>query len=434
MVIKNIKLVVIGGASSYTPELIEGLIQQRDQIDLRELTLVDTRYDRLQMMGGMVQRMFDHADYRVEIELSSNRKEALIDADFVITQIRVGGMSARLLDETIPPRYGVIGQETVGPGGFANALRTIPVMLDIAQDIEAICPDAWLINFANPSGVVTEAILKYTNLKAIGLCNIPTHLSHTIAEQQNVSPEAVILDYFGINHLSWVRDVTINGQSQMEKVLDRYIDFILGEENPLFSRDLMETLGMIPSYYLSFYYNHARMLAEQIQGPQTRAERVMEIEEALFRLYSDDNVVEKPDLLSERGGRYYSVAAVKLIGAICNDANERHILNVRNQDTFSCLPSETVVEVPCVVNATGAHPMPIDPIPLQAIGLMTAVKTSEQLTIKAAVSGDQQLALQALMNHPLVPSFEVAQSLLAVLLAENSDYLPRFALDSVLQL
>jgi 6-phospho-beta-glucosidase len=282
--------------------------------------------------------------------------------------------------------------------------------------------------------MVTEAILKYTNLKTIGLCNIPTHLKHTIAEQQQVSPDAVVVDYFGINHLSWVRDVTIDGQSQMDQVRERYIDFITADDNPLFSRELIETLGMIPSYYLSFYYNHSRMLAEQIQGPQTRAERVMEIEEDLFHLYGDERVVEKPDLLGERGGRYYSVAAIKLIAAICNDTNERHILNVRNQNTFTCLPPETVVEVPCMVNAMGAQPLPIEPIPLQAFGLMTAVKTSEQLTIKAAVSGDQQLALQALMNHPLVPSFEVAQSLLAVLLAENSDYLPQFELDTVLQL
>ncbi len=434
MVITNVKLVVIGGASSYTPELIEGLIQLRDLIDLKELTLMDTRYDRLQVMGGMVKRMFKHARYPVEVTLTSNRQEALVGANFVITQIRVGGMSTRLLDETIPPRYGVIGQETVGPGGFVNALRTIPVMLDIAKDIETICPDAWLINFTNPSGMVTEAVLKYSNIKTIGLCNIPTHLKHTIADQQNVSPDSVELDYFGTNHLSWVRDVTIDGVSQMDTVLSRYIDFIISDDNPLFSRDLIQTLGMIPSYYLSYYYNHSRMLAEQIQGPQTRAERVMEIEDDLFHLYSDESIVEKPDLLGERGGRYYSVAAIQLIAAICNDTNAVHILNVRNQDTFTCLPAETVIEVPCVVNASGATPLPINPIPLQAFGLMTAVKTSEQLTIKAAVSGDQQIALQALMNHPLVPSFEVAQSLLAVLLAENSDYLPQFELDYVLQL
>lgn len=427
----GVKIAVIGGASSYTPELIDGFISHRARIPITNLTLMDVYSERLKIVGGMAQRMLRHAAYPLDVTLTSDRAEALEGADFVITQIRVGGMSARLLDETVPPRYGVVGQETVGPGGIASALRTIPVMLDIAYDVSRICPDAWFINFTNPSGLITETLLKHTSVNAIGLCNIPTDMQAGIAKMCQANYDDVALDYIGINHLSWIRDVRIRDTWRMDEVLRTYINLMSQDSDPLFDAELLETLGMIPSYYLAFYYNHPRMLTEQLQGLQLRAERVMEIERDLLRLYADPKTVEKPTLLTERGGSRYSTVATRLIAAIVEDSGETQILNVPNNGTFANLDSDAVIEVPCRVDAKGAHPLPTTPIPLHVLGLVETVKASEQLAIEAAISGDQPTALRALMTNPLVPSFAVARSLLAALLAENVDYLPQFALYSL---
>jgi 6-phospho-beta-glucosidase len=425
----GVKIAVIGGASPYTPELVDGLIQSR--IPVRNLSLMDIYSERLKIVGGMAQRMLQHAGYPLEVTLTNRREEALADADFVICQIRVGGMAARLLDESVPPRYGVVGQETVGPGGIASALRTIPVMMSIAEDVSRYCPNAWFINFTNPSGVITETLLKHTSVKAIGLCNIPIDMQLGIAKMCGVELNDVQLDYVGINHLTWIRDVFIHGESRMNEVLQSYIDLSAQDSDPLFDANLLQTLGMIPSYYLSYYYNHPRMLAEQQQGLQLRAERVMEIERELLHLYADPNTVEKPELLRQRGGSHYSTAALRLIEAIVQDSGETQILNVPNKDTFRTLAPEAVIEVPCRVDAQGAHPLPAPPIPLHILGLIESVKASEQLAIEAALTGDQRPALRALMTNPLVPSFTLARSLLAALLAEHSDYLPQFALYTV---
>jgi len=429
MTSNGLKITVIGGASSYTPELVDGFI--RSGLPLTNLTLMDIYPERLKIIGAMTERMFQHAGHPVDLQLTSRRAEALEGAHFVIAQIRVGGMAARPLDETVPPRYGVIGQETVGPGGIASALRTIPVMLDIAADMERLCPDAWLINFTNPSGMVTEALLGQTTIKTIGLCNIPTDMQHGIARICRVPFEDVTLDYFGLNHLTWIRDVLVDGTSRMAEVLQAYIDLAAQDSDPLFDPRLLETLGMMPSYYLVFYYNHRRMLTEQIQGMQTRAERVMEIEQELLRLYADPKTVEKPALLSQRGGTNYSTAALRLISAIVEDSGETQIVNIANGGTFDNLGTQAVIEVPCRIDAQGAHPLPAASLPLHIVGLMEAVKASEQLTIEAAITGDERTALRALMTNPLVPSFSAARSLLAALLAEHSDYLPRFELSHV---
>lgn len=428
MIRNGLKIAVIGGASSYTPELIDGLIRFRERIPVSNLTLMDIYYERLKIVGEMAGRMLDHAGYPLDVTLTTDRAEALDGADFIICQIRVGGMSARLIDESIPPRYGVVGQETVGPGGIASTLRTVPVMLDLAADVERYCPDAWFINFTNPSGVITDALLNHSKVHAIGLCNIPIDLQMGIAQICDEPLENVELDYFGINHLSWIRDVTVRGKSVMDHVLQSYIRLMKQDSDPLFDPHLLETLGMIPGYYLSYYYNRPRMLTDQLHGLQLRAEKVMEIEQKLFRMYADPTVIDKPALLGERGGRHYSLVALRLIAGILEDSGERQILNVANGETFTNMSPTAVVEVPCRVDAQGAHPLPADPIPLHVRGLLETVKSSEQLSIEAAISGDSQTALRALMTNPLVPSFAVARSLLAALLAENVDYLPQFAL------
>ncbi len=423
---KRLKIAVIGGGSTYTPELIDGLIHYQQAIDLDTLVLMDLYEWRLETVGGLARRMLDRNGHPARLVLTTDRLAALEGADFILTQIRVGGMAARQLDETIPPRYGVIGQETVGPGGIAKALRTVPVMLDIARDVERLAPQSTLINFTNPSGLVTEALRCHSGVQAIGLCNLPTNLRVEIAALLGAAPEQVTLDYVGLNHLGWVRGVWVDGQDRMQQALQAMIAMAEQERDPVFSPDLLETLGLIPGYYLAFYYHHDRMLANQRQASQTRAERAREIEKELLKQYADPSLAEKPALLSERGGALYSTAAVSLIASLVNDTGDTHILNVPNETTLTDLPPQAVVEVPCRVDASGAHPLPAAPIPAHIRGLIQGVKAAEMLTIQAAITGDRRVALQALLAHPLVPSFAAAQSLLAALLAENRDYLPQF--------
>lgn len=423
---KGLKIAVIGGGSTYTPELMDGFIDYRDRIPIDTIVLMDLYDWRLHIVGELAQRMLERHGHPARLVLTTSRSEALEGADFVITQIRVGGMTARLADEIIPPRYNVIGQETVGPGGFAKALRTVPVMLEIARDMARLAPQARLINFTNPSGLVTEAIRRHTDVQAIGLCNLPTNMRVEIASLLGVDPETVTLDYVGLNHLGWVRGVWVHGENQTEQVLQVMIEQAAQEENPVFLPELLEALGLIPSYYLTFYYHHDRMLATQRQAPQTRAERAKEIEEELLRLYADPALANKPALLAERGGAYYSTAAVSLIAAMIEDTGATHIVNVPNQGVFSNLPPDVVIETPCRVDSGGVHVVPVEPLPLAIRGLIEAVSVSQTLTIQAAVTGDRRVALQALLAHPLVPSFDAARSLLAALLAEHRDYLPQF--------
>jgi 6-phospho-beta-glucosidase len=427
----GLKIAIIGAGSTYTPELIDGFIRYQDRIPIDTLVFMDLYRWRLETVGSMAQRMLDQAGYPLLIRLTTNRSEALEGADFVITQMRVGGMAARLSDETIPPRYGVIGQETVGPGGIAKALRTIPTMLDIAHDMERWSPQGWMINFTNPSGLISEALWRHSQARVIGLCNLPTNMRLEIAAALNVSPDAVTLDYLGLNHLGFVRGVWVNGEDYTAQALQATMDLLRRERNPVFSPELIQTLGLIPSYYLTYFYHHDRVLAEQRQAPQTRTERVREIEKELLKLYADPKQVEKPALLSERGGAHYSTVAVSLIADMIHNTGATHIVNVPNQSTLPGLPPEAAVEVPCRITAEGAFPLPTEPIPPQIMGLIQAVKASEMLTIEAAVTGDKRIALQALLAHPLVPSFATAQSLLAALLAEHRDYLPQFVSEFV---
>ncbi len=422
----GLKIAVIGGGSTYTPELIDGFIAYRDRVPVDTLVLMDLYDWRLNTVGELARRMLRHHDHPARLVLTTDRSEALEGADYVITQLRVGGMAARLVDETIPPRYGVIGQETVGPGGFAKALRTVPVMLDIVHDMVRLAPHARLINFTNPSGLITEAIWRETGLQAIGLCNLPTTMRVEIAALLGVAPDTVTLDYVGLNHLGWVREVWVNGENRTAQVLEAMIRLAAQEHNPVFSPELLETLGLIPGYYLVFYYHHDRMLAAQRQAPQTRAERAKEIEDELLRLYADPALAEKPALLAERGGAHYSTAAVSLIAALIGDTGETQILNVPNQGTLAGLPPDVVIEVPCRVDASGVHQLPAAPPPLHIQGLIEAVSVAQTLTIRAAVTGDSRIALQALLAHPLIPSFETARSLLAALLSAHHDYLPQF--------
>jgi 6-phospho-beta-glucosidase len=424
--VSGLNICVIGGGSTYTPELIEGFIERKKgELPVATIALMDIDANRLRVVGGLAERMVTAAEADIELRLTTQRKEALEGADYVITQIRVGGLACRIQDEKIPLQFGVVGQETTGPGGFAKALRTIPVLLDIARDVAEVAPGAYLINFTNPSGIITEALLKHTPIPTIGLCNSPFGFQQGIAQQLGVAPERIQLDYVGLNHLSWIRGVRLDGEDVFGQVLEGAIALARAGEFP-FSPQLLEMLDMIPSYYLNYYYNHDQVVAEQRQAEKTRGEVVQEIEAGLLKLYADPNLRHKPELLEKRGGAHYSTAALAVINAIHRDRGEVHIVNTRNNGALPDLPSHCVVELPSVINGSGARAIPVAPMSPAIRGLAQAVKAYEELTVLAGVEGDEQAALQALLAHPLVPSFAVAQGLWAAIKEANRVYLPQF--------
>jgi len=414
-------LTVIGGGSTYTPELIEGVIKSIDVFPVKELRLMDIDEVKLNIVGGLVKRMVENSNVPIELKFTTDRKFALEGADFVITQIRVGGIKSRIKDEKIPLEFGVIGQETTGAGGFANALRTIPVMLDIARDIERLTNNAWLINFTNPSGIVTEALLKYSKVKTIGLCNVPINLLYRFANILGVEIKDILLDYVGLNHLSWVRKIYSKGKD----VTDRVIESIKANL-PDKERKIVELINMIPNSYLHYYYFKDEVLEVQKSSEKTRGEVVLEVEEKLLEKYKDETLKEKPPELSQRGGAHYSDAAVELMKSIWLDRRDIQIVNVSNNGSIRELPDDAVVEVPCVIGANGAMPISMGKLEPYIKGLIQTVKNYEQLTVESAIEGNIVKAKQALLIHPLVGAKAVADGLLEKILEENKEFLPQF--------
>lgn len=434
----KLKITVIGGGSSYTPEIIEGFIKRREELPVSEINLVDIEAgrDKLEIVGNLAKRMVKKAGVNIKINLTTDRREALKDSDFVVTQLRVGGLEARARDERFPLKYDVIGQETTGPGGFAKALRTIPVIMDICKDMKELCPNAFLINFANPSGLVTEAVNKYTDIKCIGLCNVPVHMKMNFAEILEVSPEDLYVDFAGLNHLVWVKNVWLKGQDVTMKLIDIMTD---GETMSMknippvpWDRDYLKALGCIPSPYHRYYLMSDKLLEEEKkaaspEGEGTRAEVVKEVEARLFELYKDEELKEKPKELEKRGGAYYSEAAVSLISAIYNDKREVHVVNIVNNGTIKGLPDDCVIERNCLIDRRGATPITLkEELPIEALGVVQAVKAYEVPAVDSAVKGDKDKAFLAMANHPLVPSVEVAKKLLEELFEINKDYLKQF--------
>lgn len=433
----GIKVVVIGGGSSYTPELIDGFIRRAEELPTAEICLVDipTGQEKLAIVAALARRMMARAGLTTKITTCFDREIALRGAGFVVTQFRVGGLEARARDERFPLKYGVLGQETTGPGGFAKALRTIPVMLAICQDIERLCPEAWLINFTNPAGLITESVLKHTRVKCIGLCNVPIHMRMTIAKLLNADANDVFIDFAGLNHLIWGRTVWHKGIDVTAGVLDMMQDgaalTMKNIPDLKWDGDFLRALGMVPCPYHRYYYMTDTILAEELAaaakgGAGTRAEVVKAVEDRLFELYQDPGLAEKPVELEKRGGAYYSDAAVSLISAIYNDKREIHTVNTVNKGAISGLPADSVIETNCVISKNGAAPLLVGELPSELAGLVQHVKAYERLAVEAGVQGDRSKALQALVSHPLVPSVGVAKQLLTDLLLLNAEYLPQF--------
>lgn len=431
----GLKIATIGGGSSYTPELIEGFIKRYKETPIREIYLVDIEEGRekLEIVGDLAKRMVEKSGLDIDIHLTFDRREAIKDADFVTTQFRVGLLDARIRDEKIPLKYNVIGQETTGAGGFAKAQRTIPIILDICKDMEELAPNAWLINFTNPSGIVTEAVIKHTNIKTIGLCNVPLGMVHGVAEILGISPDRVFIDFAGLNHLIWGTKIYVDGDDITEKFMDELADgkSMSMKNIPDFTwqPEFIKSLKMFPCPYHRYYYTADEMLDEELKSfntEGTRGEVVKGVEHELFELYKDPNLSIKPPQLAQRGGAHYSDAACSLINAIYNDKKEIHTVNVRNGGTILDLPEDVAIETNCIIDKNGAHPINIGHVPTRIRGLMQAVKAYEELTVEAAVTGDYDTALQALTIHPLVPSSSIAKKILDDIIKENKEYLPQY--------
>jgi 6-phospho-beta-glucosidase len=407
------KIAVVGGGSTYTPELVSGLVRERERLDAHELVLHDIDADRREVVGGMAARMLERAGFAGDLVVTADLDRTLDGADFVLIQIRVGGQEARLGDETIPLACGCIGQETTGAGGFAKALRTVPVVLEIAERARArAAPGSWIIDFTNPVGIVTRALLDAGH-RAVGLCNVAIGFQRSFARRLGVEPERVLVDQVGLNHLTWVRAVRLDGEDVLDRLLAEYGDEIANQiEQP---RRLLEELRAVPSYYLRYFYAHDEVLGEQLNGT-ARATEVMEIERQLLELYRDPTLAEKPLLLEQRGGAFYSEAAIGLASSLATGDGAVHVVDVRNAGTLAGLADDDVVEVPARIDREGATPLAQTPLAAELLGLVQHVAAYERLTAQAAVTGDAVLARKALLTHPLIGQYALAEELLERLL------------------
>jgi 6-phospho-beta-glucosidase len=418
-----VKLAIVGGGSTYTPELIDGFARLRDTLPVEELWLVDTDPSRLELVAGMAQRMFARAGHPGRVIGTADLVAGVSDADAVLIQLRVGGQDARRGDETWPHEVHCIGQETTGPGGLAKALRTVPVVLDVADAVRRHAkPDAWIVDFTNPVGIVTRALLDAGH-RAIGLCNVAIGFQRRMAALFGVPPDRVRLDHAGLNHLTWVRAVRVDGEDRLPELIDAHLDELTGLAHV--PADLIRTLRAVPSYYLHYFYCTDSAVAAQRTGPR-RAEEVLDIERQLLTRYADPTLDRKPELLERRGGAYYSEAAAALVTSLLTGDGGHHYVDVRNHGTLPGLPDGAVVEVPATVDATGAHPVKVAPLAPEALGLVQAITAYETLTIDAARTGDRRTALRALLANPLVRQWELAVPLLDDLLATDAAHLPRF--------
>jgi 6-phospho-beta-glucosidase len=403
------KVAVVGGGSTYTPELVSGL----SRLDVSEFVLHDIDPERREVVGGLARRILDRQGYTGSLDVTDELDRAVENADFVLIQIRVGGQRARLADETFPLPCGCIGQETTGAGGLAKALRTVPVVLEIAERVRETS-NAWIVDFTNPVGIVTRALLDRGH-RAIGLCNVAIGFQRRWAAGLGVAPSRIVVDQVGLNHLTWVRRVLFDGRDVLPEILAEHGDEIARDLD--LPRRLLDELGVVPSYYLRYFYAHDEVLREQLDGVP-RAQTVAEIERELLELYRDPELVEKPALLEQRGGAFYSEAALGLVASLVSNDGAVHEVDVRNNGTLLGLADDDVVEVPARVTSAGAEPLEQPPLAPELLGLTQHVAAYERLALRAALSRDPLDVKKALLTHPLIAQYAVAEQLLESMVAE----------------
>lgn len=427
------KIAVIGGGSTYTPELVNGFLARTALLPVTELWLMDVDRERLEIVGGFAQRMVRARGGPFNVILSTAQKEAVAGASYVIAQLRVGMMPARRGDEYLGRRHGLIGQETTGVGGMAKALRTIPVILSVANDMRETAPGALLANFTNPAGIVTEALARYApDAPAVGVCNVGITTKMKILEGleratgEKIADQRAALNTLGLNHLTWHRGFTVDGEEMWQSVFSAYLEELKKEKEPEWDVQMIEALGMIPNYYLQYFYHTRRKLDEQKLWPPSRAEQVMKIEEDLLRDYADPELTAPPADLMKRGGAYYSTLATQLINSHYNDLGETHVVNMRNGGAVKEWRADWVLELPARVDKNGIHPLPAAPLPDSCFELLSRVKRYELLTVEAAVHGDRDAMYQALLANPLGPAADKAQAVMDEMLEMNKQWLPQF--------
>jgi 6-phospho-beta-glucosidase len=418
-----VKLAVVGGGSTYTPELVAGLARERERLSLADVVLLDIDAERRVVVGGLAKRMLDAAGYDGAFAVTDDLDRALDGASFVLIQLRVGGQQARLSDETIPLACGCIGQETTGAGGLGKALRTVPVVLEIAARVrELAADDAWIVDFTNPVGIVTRSLLDAGH-RAVGLCNVAIGFQRSCASLLDVEPNRVLVDQVGLNHLTWVRRLLVDGSDVLPDLITDHGDELVAHTD--IPRDLVERLGAVPSYYLRYFYRHDDILAEQLTG-KPRAAEVAEIERELLELYRDPTLTTKPKLLEQRGGAFYSEAATQLVASLASDTGDVQVVDVRNDGTLAGLADDDAVEVPARITARGPEPIDQPRLAPELLGLMQHVAAYERLASRAAIEGDRDLVYKALLAHPLVGQVPSVEALTEQLLEADREHLPRF--------
>ncbi|MGI5329607.1 6-phospho-beta-glucosidase [Actinomadura nitritigenes] len=414
------KLTVIGGGSTYTPELVDGLARERAALPVSELVLADPDARRLELVGGLAARMLARAGHPAKVVTTGDLDAAVDGAAVVLVQLRVGGQAARRVDETLPLECGCVGQETTGAGGLAKALRTVPVVLDIAERVAARAPDAWIIDFTNPVGIVTRALLDAGH-RAVGLCNVAIGVQRRAAALLDAAPERIALGHAGLNHLTWVRSIALDGRDVLPELLDGRAEDLAAMSG--LPAGFVRRLGAVPSYYLRYFYEHDRVVREQ-RGAPTRAEAVAALERDLLAMYADPALDTKPARLEERGGAYYSEAAVQLAVSLLTGRGDAQVVNVRNNGTLPFLDDRAVIEVPARITASGPVPLPVPPLEPLFSGLVAHVSGYEELALDAALRGGVGRVADALLAHPLVGQLESADRLAGDLVAANRAHLP----------
>lgn len=428
----GIKLTVIGAGSSYTPELFYNLAEDHNCLGVEQVTLVDVNSEKLELIASVCRSLVQDNQLDVQVLTSTNVEEGIIGADFILPQIRVGGLEARVRDETLPMELGMVGNETTGAGGFVCALRTVPVMLEIARTVERVSPEAWILNLSNPAGIVTEAILKNTRVRILGFCNIPINTTYAIAHLLNVDPTTVQLDSFGLNHLSWTRHALIDGVDRLGPLIDAVQD----QNSPLYRNGLVERhlppnmlkrIRMIPSWYARYFYYPDIILEEDRKSQETKGRQDMQAEGELHEIYQSQGYTQRAQkILSSKGGSQYYLPVLQVIDSIINDKGSLVVVDTTNQNALPDLPIDSCVEVPARIFRSGAQPLKVGPIPALVRGLIQTVKAYEELTIEAALTGNHQTAIAALMANPLVGTYPKARTYFDRVLQNEANYLPQF--------
>ena len=413
------KLAVVGAGSTYTPEVIDGIVRLRDLVSVDDLYLHDTNEKRLEIVAGLARRMLARAGDPTRLRTTTRLEDAADGADAVLIQIRVGGQAARIVDESVPLACGCLGQETTGFGGLAKALRTVPVVLDIAQHVRRVAPDGWIVDFTNPVGIVTKALLDEGH-KAVGLCSAAMVFQRHFAKALDADPERVELDHLGLNHLTWEVGVRLDGADVLPKLLDEHLEHTARATG--LPAPIVQRLGVVPSYYLHYFYEHDGVVDEE-RRTKSRAQVVSEIESELLHLYADEELTEKPELLKQRGGAGYSEAAVELVASLFGGGGGRHVVNVRNDGALPFLADDAVVEVPAHVGRDGVRPVALPELGVLERGLVAHVSAYEELALDAALHGGRERVFRALLAHPLIGQVDVAETLADRMIDANRDFL-----------